>query len=125
MAEVKTEVKTDVQLTQDELQAAVQKAIWDALSPEKRDKLFQDTLQKLLTEKEYGTLTRLERAVESVFNQVARQAAEELILNDERIMGQLRKVIAEAAERALFANKEKVIETVEGAVRKGLFGERW
>lgn len=115
----------DLKLNDEQLHVVVSGAMLSALTPEERGRLISEAIQKGLIEKSAYSKNQsnLEVAVFEATQRVARNMAEEYILNSEAVKTQIHSVIVHAVKKVLFDDEEDLVKSIAQRIAEG-FKER-
>lgn len=114
------------------LKAAVQTAIFNTLTQEKRDELLKEAIRSLLVTKnkdQYGReqLSVIQEVYQDSVRLVASKIVNEHLNNDEKFKAQVRDLFHEAWERATAGGdvRNKIVENMSSAIAQSLTRDRW
>ena len=124
----------DVRLDHDAMQALVAKAVFDGLTPEKREDLIQGAIRSLLetpksNERNYygSKVAPIQEAFNRAVETVAMQHATRVLSEDPEFQARLQKLFADVAAK-LFEEGESRYELVSGIaniIRNALTKDRY
>lgn len=111
-------------LPPEQMQALLSEAILAQLTPEVQKQIIKDALTFLLAPTRgggYGSgKTPLQEAYENAASRVATKVAEEKLVKDPEFIENVEGVIAEAAQKAFFTDREATVKRVADAIVSGL-----
>ena len=109
----------NVTLSNEQIEKAVQAAIFESITQDQRDLLIKGALQHLLTEQSNaysGRRSPLQEAFNSAVHTHARKAVEESLADNADFKAALDKMIAEAMAKFMAADKAVVTDTMARAL---------
>lgn len=100
---------TNIHLDDAKLAELTQAAIFEFLTPEKKDALVRDAIAALLekpsgssySSSSYGRMTRLQQAFAQSITEIAQKEVARLMLNDARIRAQVTELVRKSLSDAL------------------------
>lgn len=119
----------ELKLDEPTMEGLVSKAIFDMLTPEKRDELVTGAIRSLM-KRETGTgfnrLTELERLFADAAQNVARRVISEKLESDDAFVKGVKDCFENAWKQAFEGDAgTKLAERMAEAFRKSLTGDRW
>ena len=115
-----------IDLSDEQLHDIVSEAILQAIDEKQRDAILQEAVRGLLERKKSGVygdyVTPIQEAFNLAVEGVARNAAREMMDSDEEIKAKVRSLLKDVLEKIFGEQREKAIDALAEAFRKGLTG---
>lgn len=111
---------SNIQIGDEGFAALLRTAIFEALTPEKKDELLSKALKDLFTKKDYGK-TELERIIYSVVHEVVRETVAEYV-KQPHISAELHSLVTASISDALLtpARRKSLSDEIASAFARAL-----
>ncbi len=119
----------EMKLDDEALKSVMAKAIMDTLTPESRERLISDAVQRLLTTKvsdHYDAPSKLQNAFDQAVQITAQQIAREIVGADDTIKAKIKEMFEKAWHNATVGdNANVIIDKVAQAISKAFSNDRY
>lgn len=117
-----------IKLGDEEMKEVIAEALLKELGTEQRDQIIATAIRELITiRNEYGSkISPLQKAFNNAVEYMAETIAREQISQNAEIKQQIEALLAAAAAK-LFGEeeREKLVETLAGSIRRAITGDRY
>ena len=118
----------EIERKDDELQRLITKAIVDALTPEKREKLITDAILRLIEPQDRSQRgrSRLEQAFDVAIDRLCFEIASEHITKTPAVKDKIEQMFLEAWRKTTDGDEGKqVVSKIANAMSRAITGERY